>query len=170
MIYGNTQSLFYAINSTSKSKSETWVIKGINHVTRWFTPLFAERDGFYTTLPSSVTRWYSSAVFKHFRLFCTKNGAELAQDLTLKLEAFHLHNKSRHCEVLLVWFYLSRFVYSPRCFCRIGSKTRQTYTKSAQTNPIIDKKWVNLSRLINKEILVHWWMEKIMFLRKHSWH
>ena len=25
VIYGNTQSLFYAINSTSKSKSETWV-------------------------------------------------------------------------------------------------------------------------------------------------
>ena len=40
----------------------------------------AEREEFYTTLPSSVTRWYSSAVFKHFRLFCTKNGAELAQD------------------------------------------------------------------------------------------
>ena len=40
----------------------------------------AEREEFYTTLPSSVTRWYSSAVFRHFRLFCTKNGAELAQD------------------------------------------------------------------------------------------
>ena len=42
----------------------------------------AEREGFYTTLPASVTRWYSSAVFRHFRLFCTKNGAELAQDKT----------------------------------------------------------------------------------------
>ena len=42
----------------------------------------AEREGFYTTLPTSVTCWYSSAVFKHFRLFCTKNGAELAQDKT----------------------------------------------------------------------------------------
>ena len=44
---------------------------------------FAEREGFYTTLPSSVTRWCSGAVFEHFRLFCTKNGAELAQDKTL---------------------------------------------------------------------------------------
>ena len=42
----------------------------------------AEREGFYTTLPASVTRWYSSAVFKHFRLFYTETGAELAQDKT----------------------------------------------------------------------------------------
>ena len=42
----------------------------------------SSKQKFYTTLPSSVTRWYSSTVFRHFRLFCTKNGAELAQDKT----------------------------------------------------------------------------------------
>lgn len=44
--------------------------------------------------------------------------------LALKLEAIHQHDKSRCSEVLVVWFYLSRFVYSPRCFYRIGSKAR----------------------------------------------
>ena len=44
--------------------------------------------------------------------------------LALKLETFHLHDKNRHSEVFAVWFYLFRFVYSPRCFYRIGSKTR----------------------------------------------
>ena len=30
--------------------------------------------------------------------------------LALKLETIHLHDKSRHCEVLVVWFNLSHFV------------------------------------------------------------
>ena len=31
------------------------VIKGVNHITHWFTPLFAEREGFEPPVPLSTT-------------------------------------------------------------------------------------------------------------------
>ena len=94
-----------------------------------FTGLCAEREGFYTTLPSSVTRWYSSAVFRHFRLFCTKNGAELAQDktsLNTVYEWLSLHNLTilRNLSTLFstpllkslrrLWHYDTRFLLSSK--------------------------------------------------------
>ena len=40
-----------------------------------------EIERFYITLPASVTYWYSSAVFKHFRLFCTLFPTSLLKSL-----------------------------------------------------------------------------------------
>ena len=40
------------------------VIKGVNHITHWFTPLFAEREGFEPPVPLS-TAVFKTAVIDH---------------------------------------------------------------------------------------------------------
>ena len=87
--------------------------------------------GFKSTIPASVTRWYSSAVFRHFRLFCTKNGAELAQEETSQIAVYEwllLHNLTilRNLSTLFstpplkslrrLWHYDTRFLLSNKSF------------------------------------------------------
>lgn len=73
-----------------------------------FILYLAEREGFYTILPSSVTRWYSSAVFGCFRLFRTRTGAR--------------QNVLKHC----VWMtFVTQFNYFKKSIDSIFYSTPQ---------------------------------------------
>ena len=81
-----------------------------------FTGLCAEREGFYTTLPSSVTRWYSSAVFRHFRLFCTKKWRRTGAR----------QNVLKHC----VWMtFVTQFNYFKKSIDSIFYSTPQIFER-----------------------------------------
>ena len=66
VIYGNTQSLFYAINSTSKSKSETWVFIFLGCVAIVLKDWFILQDNKFikTVTAWSDFEWWTPVLFK----------------------------------------------------------------------------------------------------------